>query len=174
MSQNREQAWPDRATGRLDILGPREQVNRMELRTWSPFFDLDKDWRFFDLPRMAREMTGFEFRPSIDIVKEGDELLVTAELPGMKAEDIDVSIDSGVLTIKGEKSEQKEISEDDRFMRERVYGRFLRRITLPDGVAADTLKAVYDKGVLTIRMAIPEAQVEEPRHIPIEVNGGGK
>lgn len=144
----------------------------MELRTWSPFFDLDKDWRFFDLPRMARELTGFEFRPSIDVVKEGDELIVTAELPGMTAKDIDVSIDAGVLTIRGEKSELKETSEDDRFMRERVYGKFLRRITLPDGVVADTLKAVYDKGVLTIRMTLPVEKVEEPRHIPIEVNGG--
>lgn len=144
----------------------------MELRTWSPFFDLDKDWRFSDFPRMARELTGLEFRPSIDVVKESDELIVTAELPGTAAEDIDVSVDGGVLTIKGEKSEQNETSEDNRFMRERVYGRFLRRITLPDGVATDTLKALYDKGVLTIRMAIPEQKIDEPRHIPIEVNGG--
>lgn len=144
----------------------------MELRTWSPFFDLDKDWRFSDFPRMARELTDLDFRPSIDVVKESDELIVTAELPGMAAEDIDVSVDGGVLTIKGEKSEQNETSEDNRFMRERVYGRFLRRITLPDGVATDTLKALYDKGVLTIRMAIPEQKIDEPRHIPIEVNGG--
>lgn len=144
----------------------------MELRTWSPFFDLERDWRFFDLPRMAREWTGLEFRPSIDVVKEGDELIVTAELPGMTAKDIDVSIDGGVLTIKGEKSEQKETSEDDRFMRERVYGKFVRRITLPEGVETDTLRAVYDRGVLTIRVAIPEEKAEEPRHIPIEVNGG--
>ncbi len=144
----------------------------MELRTWSPFFDLDKDWRFFDLPRMARELTGLEFRPSIDVLKEGDELVVTAELPGMKASEIDVTIEGGVLTIKGEKCEQKEISEDDRFMHERVYGKFLRRITLPDAVATDSMKALYDKGVLTIRMAIPEEKTEEPRHIPIEVDGG--
>lgn len=144
----------------------------MELRTWSPFFDLDKDWRFSDFPRMARELTDLDFRPSIDVVKESDELIVTAELPGTAAEDIDVSVDGGVLTIKGEKSEQNETSEDNRFMRERVYGRFLRRITLPDGVATDTLKALYDKGVLTIRMAIPEQKIDEPRHIPIEVNGG--
>lgn len=144
----------------------------MELRTWSPFFDLDRDWRFFDFPRMARELTGFEYRPSVDFVREGDHLVVTAELPGMSASDIDVSIDGGVLTIKGEKSEQKETSEDNRFMRERRYGEFMRHITLPEGVAADSMKAVYDKGILTIRMSIPEEEVVEPRHIPIEVNGG--
>lgn len=144
----------------------------MELRTWTPLFDLDKDWRFFDFPRMAREMTGLEFRPSIDVVREKEDLVVTAELPGIEPDDIDVSLDNGILTIKGEKSERKEISEDDRYMRERSYGRFLRRITLPEGIEADTMKATYDNGVLNIRVAVPEEKVDEPRHIPVEVNNG--
>lgn len=142
----------------------------MELRTWTPFFDLEKDWRFFDFPRMARELTGLEFRPSIDVVREENGLVVTAELPGIEPDDIDVSLDNGILTIRGEKSEKKEISEDDRYLRERSYGRFLRRITLPEGIEADTMKATYDNGVLVIRVAVPEEKVDEPRHIPVEVN----
>jgi HSP20 family protein len=142
----------------------------MELRTWTPFFDLDKDWRFFDFPRMARELTGLEFRPSIDVVREEEELVVTAELPGIEPDDIDVSLDNGILTIKGEKSERKEITEDDRYLRERSYGKFLRRITLPEGIETDTMKATYDNGVLVIRVAVPEEKVDEPRHIPVEVN----
>lgn len=141
----------------------------MELRTWTPF-DLEKDWRFFDFPRMARELTGLEFRPSIDVVRDEEELVVTAELPGIEPDDIDVSLDNGILTIKGEKSERKEISDDDRYLRERSYGRFLRRITLPEGIEADTMKATYDNGVLVVRVAVPEEKVDEPRHIPVEVN----
>lgn len=141
----------------------------MELRAWTPFLDLDKEWRFFDFPRFTREMTGFEFRPSIDVVRDGEELVVTAELPGIKAEDIDVSLDGGVLTIKGEKFEEKEASEDDRFVRERTYGKFQRRITLPEGISADAMNATYDKGVLIIRVSIPEEKVDEPRHIPVEM-----
>lgn len=144
----------------------------MELKTWTPFFDLEKDWRFFDFPRMARELTGLEFRPSMDVVRDEGELVVTAELPGIESDDIDVSLDNGILTIKGEKSETKEISENDRYLRERSYGKFLRRITLPEEMDADTMKATYDNGVLVIRVAIPEERVDEPRHIPVEVNGG--
>lgn len=144
----------------------------MELKTWTPLFDLEKDWRFFDFPRMARELTGLEFRPSMDVVRDEGELVVTAELPGIEPDDIDVSLENGMLTIKGEKSETKEISEDDRYLRERSYGKFLRRITLPEEMDADTMTATYDNGVLVIRVAIPEEKVDEPRHIPVEVNGG--
>lgn len=142
----------------------------MELQTWTPFFDLEKDWRFFDFPRMARELTGLEFRPSIDVIRDETELVVTAELPGIEPDEIEVSLDNGILTIKGEKSERKEISEDDRYLRERSYGKFLRRITLPEGIEADTMKATYDNGVLVIRVAVPDEKVDEPRHIPVEVN----
>lgn len=143
----------------------------MELRTWTPFFDLDEDWRPFDFSRMARELTGLEFRPSIDVTREGEELVVTAELPGIEADDIDVSLDGGILTIKGEKSEKTEISEDDRYLRERSYGKFMRRLTLPEGIEAETLKASFDNGLLVVRMALPTEKGNEPRHIPVEVNG---
>lgn len=142
----------------------------MELRTWTPSFDLEKDWRFFGFPRMARELTGLEFRPSIDVVRDEKELVVTAELPGIDPDDIDVSLENGILTIKGEKNEGREISEDDRYLRERSYGSFLRRITLPEGIEADTIKATCEKGVLVIRVAVPEEKADQPRHIPVEVN----
>lgn len=142
----------------------------MELKLWSPLLDLEREWRF-DFPRFgfAREMPGFEVRPSIDLVKENGELVVTAELPGMDPKDIDVSIDGGVLTIKGEKSEEKEISEGDRFVHERSYGKFLRRIAIPDGTSPDAMRAAYDKGVLTVHVTLPEETKPQTRHIPVEV-----
>lgn len=141
----------------------------MELRTWSPF-DLERDWRLFDFPRFAREITGLEFRPSIDVVKEETEIVVTAELPGMDPNDIDVALDGDVLTIRGEKAEDRETAEDDRYVRERTYGRFERRITLPDGIDADRMKATYDQGVLVVRVEIPEEISDQPKHIPIKMS----
>jgi HSP20 family protein len=145
----------------------------MELKLWSPFLDLDKEWRFdfprlLDFPMLGRELTGFEFRPAIDLVKEEGELVATIELPGMDPNDIDVSIEGDYLTIKGEKHEEKEVSEDDRYFRERSYGKFERRFRLPEGTSADKMSAMYDKGVLTLHITLPEEKQLEPLHIPIE------
>lgn len=140
----------------------------MEIKTWAPFFpDIDKEWRLFDFPRLAREMSGFEFRPSVDVVKEDDSLRVVAELPGLDSDDVEVSLDGDVLTIKGEKTEEKEISEDDRYLHERTFGKFQRHIQLPSGIDADDVSADFDKGVLTVRVALPKEATAEPRRIPV-------
>lgn len=146
----------------------------MELKLWSPFLDLDKEWRFdfprlVDFPLLGRELAGFEFRPSIDLVKKEGELMVTAELPGMDPKDIEVTIEGDYLTIKGEKVSEKEISEEDKYVHERSYGKFMRRIPLPEGTSADKMTAAYDKGVLTVHVTLPEEKELEPRHIPIEI-----
>jgi HSP20 family protein len=141
----------------------------MELKLWSPFFDLDKEWHLFDFPRVAREITGIALRPSVDLIKKDGELVVTVELPGIDPENVEVSLDDDILTIRGEKTDEREISEDDRYMHERSFGKFQRRIPLPDGVSADEVKADYDKGVLTVSVALPEETTPEPRHIPVEV-----
>lgn len=136
----------------------------MELKVWSPFADLDKEWRF-DFPRLFHETV--EFRPSIDVVKEDGQLILTAELPGMTPDDVDVSLDGDLLTIKGEKSDEREVSEDDRYVCERTFGSFTRRITVPDGVTPDSIDATFDNGVLTVHVKLPEEKTTEPRRIPI-------
>lgn len=141
----------------------------MELKVWSPFFDLDKEWRLFDFPRIAREMTGFPFRPSIDLVRKEGELTVTVELPGIDPDDVEVSLEEDILTIRGEKTDERETTEHDRYIHERSYGKFQRRIPLPDGVTADKVSADYDQGVLTVSVTLPEEETHEPRHIPVEV-----
>ena len=143
----------------------------MELKLWKPFFDLDREWRAFDFPRLTAEMTGFAFRPSIDLVKVDGELVMTAELPGLDPDDVEVTLADDVLTIKGEKSEERETTEDDLYLHERSYGKFQRRIALPSGTSPDKMTAHYDKGVLTVRVALPEETKPEARHIPVQVTG---
>jgi HSP20 family protein len=138
----------------------------VELKLWSPFFDMEREWRF-DFPRLFGESV-FGFRPTLDVVKGEGELVVTAELPGIDPDEVEVALDGNFLMIKGEKSEEKEVSEDDRYVHERAYGKFQRRLPLPEGVSADKIAANYDKGVLTIKVTLPEAKAIEPRTIPVE------
>jgi HSP20 family protein len=136
----------------------------MELKMWSPFLDIDKDWHF-DFPRLVRETTAFH--PSIDVVKTDGRMVLTAELPGIAPEDVDVSLDGDILTIKGEKTEEWKISEDDRYMHERTFGAFQRRIAVPDGVSPDAIEASFENGVLTVQITLPEEKSIEPQRIPV-------
>jgi HSP20 family protein len=94
-------------------------------------------------------------------------MVVTAELPGISSDDVEVSLDGDILTIKGEKHEEKEVSEDDRYVHERSYGSFYRRITVPDGISADAIEASFDNGVLTVEVALPEEKPAESKRIPV-------
>lgn len=136
----------------------------MDLKIWAPFVDVDKEWRF-EIPRLLREASGF--RPSMDVVKTDGHMVVTAELPGISSDDVEVSLDGDILTIKGEKHEEKEVSEDDRYIHERSYGSFQRRITVPDGISADAIEASFDNGVLTVEVALPEEKPAESKRIPV-------
>jgi HSP20 family protein len=136
----------------------------MDLKIWAPFVDVDKDWRF-EIPRLLREASGF--RPSMDVVKTDGHMVVTAELPGISSDDVEVSLDGDILIIKGEKHEEKEVSEADRYIHERSYGSFQRRITVPDGVSADAIEASFDNGVLTVEVALPEEKPAESKRIPV-------
>ena len=142
----------------------------MELKMWSPLLDLDREWHF-DLPRFAlgRELFGFDFRPSIDMIEEDGELIVTTELPGMDPAAIDVSVEGDILTLRGEKTAETKVSEDDRYLHERSYGKFQRRIALPAGTSPDKMSATYDKGVLTVHVTLPEEKVPQALTIPVEV-----
>jgi HSP20 family protein len=138
----------------------------MELKLWSPFSELERDWRF-DVPRLFGESV-VGFRPSLDVVKKEGEVIVTAELPGIDPKDVEVVLDGNFLTIKGEKTEEKEISEDERYVHERSYGRFQRRIPMPEGVSADKIAASYDMGVLNVHVTLPEDKTIEPRKIEVK------
>lgn len=90
--------------------------------------------------------------PAMDVVEKDKEFQITAEMPGMSEKDVDVTVSNGVLTIKGEKREEKEEKKKDYFLSERRYGSFNRSWRLPETVDADKIEAKFAKGVLSITL----------------------
>jgi HSP20 family protein len=132
-------------------------------------------WRPFDLPRF--DLTRFErhfanadgsseslFRPAVDVVENEDHFLLSADLPGVKQQDIDVRVEDGYLTLKG-KREQLKTDEQNGYS-ERRFGSFERRFRLGDAIDAEGIEARYDAGVLTL--TLPKRAERKPRQIAIK------
>jgi HSP20 family protein len=144
----------------------------VELKLWSPFFSLEKDMQSL-MDRLLGEHKGekFDWRPTTDMYRENGTLVIKAELPGLDpAKDIEIAVEDDLLTIRGHKSADNEVIEKDRFMKERLFGSFERRIPLPDGVKAEAIAAGYDKGVLTVKVPVPEKAMPAPKRIPVSIS----
>ena len=146
-------------------------MSKVELKVWRPLFDIEREIRsVFERPAWMMEAPTFPMRPRTDLVREDGHLQVTAELPGIDPEkDVTITVEGDMLVIKGEKSEETTIEEKDRYLHERRFGSFERRIPLPDGVDPDAIAATYEKGVLKVVVPLPEEKVHEPRAIPIKI-----
>jgi HSP20 family protein len=105
--------------------------------------------------------------PSVDISESEDEIVVVAEVPGMKKEDIHITIQDNVLTLKGEKKREIEEKEENYHRLERSFGSFERSFSLPSIIQAGQVKAGYKDGVLTI--TLPKAEEAKPKQIDIAV-----
>ncbi|MGE4551786.1 MAG: Hsp20/alpha crystallin family protein [Desulfovibrionaceae bacterium] len=103
--------------------------------------------------------------PAVDIAENGDVLTITAELPGVAPKDVDISLEKGVLTIRGEKRFEHEEQKDDYRRIERSYGSFSRSFALPNEVDVDKAKAEFKDGVLTLNL--PKAEVCKAKRIEI-------
>jgi HSP20 family protein len=106
--------------------------------------------------------------PPVDVYQNGDhEVVLMAELPSMKREDIDITVDSGTLTIKGEKRMAADFKEEQFHRVERHYGAFSRSFSLPQTIDASKVAADYKDGVLTVRL--PMREEAKPRQIKVDV-----
>ena len=105
--------------------------------------------------------------PSIDVFEREGNMVLRADLPGMKREDIDVAVEDDVLVLQGHRHEEKEIKEEDYRRSERATGVFCRAIKLPEGVYADSIEATYTDGVLEV--TIPFPATPEPKRLKVEV-----
>jgi HSP20 family protein len=109
-------------------------------------------------PLFRRELT-WPKMPAVDVVESEKAYEITADLPGMDEKNIEVKVADGVLTIKGEKQEEKEEKKKDYYLQERSFGSFQRSFELPDSVDPDKIEASFKKGVLTVTLPKkPEAQ----------------
>jgi HSP20 family protein len=114
-------------------------------------------------------LTRADWVPAVDVFEtEQHELVVKAELPGIKREDIDLKVENNVLTIRGERKRDAEIKQDAYQRVERTYGAFARSFTLPSTVNPEAVKAEFKDGVLTI--VLPAREEAKPRQVQIAIN----
>ena len=142
--------WPD--FGRLSDL--RDEIDRL---FESPLTELT---------RTSNLMSGWT--PALDVFEDKDNYTVKAELPGMKKEDIEISLHDGTLSISGERKGETKHEEAEVYRAERFFGRFQRTVSLPTTVAADKAKATYKDGLLTI--TLPKTEEAKPKQIQVSVN----
>ncbi len=145
---------------------------RRSLAAWQPFRAMEEfEKEFADIfsrgfwPAWRGDGgSAEELTPKMDIFEKDDKFVVKAELPGMKGEDIDISITGDILTIKGEKKSESEVDEENYYRRETSYGSFTRSIRLPSSVDIDKISASSEDGLLEIDL--PKAGVVQPKKIP--------
>ena len=150
-----------------------------ELQIWKPSRDLvpfrqfERTRRNFDqlwdslFGRGLEGRVGGEWLPSLDLAETDNELVVKAELPGMDPKDIDISLSDGMLTIKGEKKQEKEEKKSDYHFVERSYGAFTRSIQLPKQVQREKINASYKNGLL--RITLPKSEEAKKKEVKIKV-----
>jgi HSP20 family protein len=146
---------------------------------WEPFHGLntlhEQVNRFFEdgfAASRAGQADLANWAPAVDIYETENELVVKADLPEVHEKDIDVRVENGTLTIRGERKFSKEVHEDNYLRVERAYGTFTRSFSLPNTVNTEAIKAEYKNGVLTVSM--PKREETKPKQIKISVSENGK
>ena len=149
-----------------------EEPITMTLLKYDPFSseELPTGLKLFQdsISRMLSEPGIRPWTPGVDIVETSDELVVKADVPGVDLKDIDIRIENGTLTLKGERKFEKADKANGYHRIERSYGAFARSFALPDTVDPDKVRADFKDGVLTVTLA--KKELAKPRTIKVEVN----
>ena len=130
---------------------------------WNPY----REVAAMERELMAHRNGGRVWRPALDVVDTEDAFLVRATLPGLTPEDIEVSVEDDVLTIKAEHSEEREESDEHFLLRERRSGSYRRTVRLPVGVDGENVSAEIKDGVLTL--TLPKREEHKPKQIEVKV-----
>ncbi|MCS7150033.1 MAG: Hsp20/alpha crystallin family protein [Caldimicrobium sp.] len=143
-----------------------------ELTIWRPLQELRKEmdriWQeFFGKTYLPERFEVVEWAPAVDVSETEDAIIVKADLPGVKPEDIEINIVDNVLTLKGEKKREVEEKKENFYRVERFYGSFMRAIQLPTEVEIEKVKAQYKDGVL--KVCLPKKPEEKKKVIKVEV-----
>lgn len=135
-------------------------------RRWDPFRDLQREvGRLFENFEPISQWRVARAFPTVNLYESNDRYVLTAQLPGVGPEDVDLSITGDTLTLKGERKRPAGVSEEGYRRQERQYGRWTRTITLPDRVESSEASAGFADGILTV--SIPKSETAKPRHINV-------
>lgn len=144
----------------------------MSIVRWDPFAEMQSllaPWSRASglLPRLSTDGdVTFEWSPTADVSETEKEYVIRAALPGVKKEDIKVNLREGLITIEGERKQEKE-EKNEKFHRvESFYGSFVRSFGLPDNAKSDAVRSEYKDGILAVH--IPKVEKEKPKQIPIQ------
>jgi HSP20 family protein len=135
-----------------------------------PDFGWDRRW---SAPRLARGLglSQIQWSPSMEILERDNELVIRADLPGLSKDDINVEVTDDMLTIAGERREERDETREGYRHSERRYGRFSRSFPLPEGINAEDVKAAFQNGVLEVTMPAPKRE-QRGRRIEIQEGAG--
>ena len=112
------------------------------------------------------------WNPPVDVYETNESIVLKADLPEVNKEEVDISVEGNVLTIRGERKREEEVKEKDFYRMERSHGRFTRSFTLPGTVDPEKIEAGFSGGVLTV--TLPKREESKPKQIRVKVTGNGK
>lgn len=144
---------------------------RREMRSLRDEMNRLFEQAFDDVP-LSRWQPSTNWGLSLDVAENDEAFVVTASVPGVNPDDIEITISDNILTIKGEFKADETVEEEKYHIRERRYGSFGRSLTLPVAVNADEVDAQYENGVL--RLEVPKAEEVKPRRIEIQAHTNGR
>src|SRR5258705_12150754 len=154
------------------MIVPGGKLKTMSLSHYDPLANFPATFRNFEdvFARLLNEPRGARpWSPSVDIFETENELILKADLPDVKLEDIEVRVENQTLTLKGERKFEKDESNRGFHRIERQYGTFVRSFTVPASVDAERVAAEYKNGVLSVRL--PKKEAAKPRQVKIEARG---
>ena len=148
--------------------GLKELVKRERPKVMHPLYDIERwfeeAWKKpFSLfgPSMWPELRvdeRYEISPNVDIFEEGNDLVMNADLSGMKKDDIKIDLSENILTISGEKKRKEKLEREDYYRYERTFGSFVRRFEIPHDLDVEKIKAHFEDGVLEVRIPVKEGE----------------
>jgi HSP20 family protein len=121
--------------------------------------------RYFSSMRSTAANQEHDWTPAVDIHEEDSRYMMTADIPGVNRDDVEITLEDGVLTVKGERKSETEVAEEGYRRRERIYGTFVRQFNLPDTVDTANISAKAEDGVLKIE--IPKQEKPQPKKIAV-------
>ena len=143
-----------------------------ELSEWRPFSDFAELRHRLDQAFRDLSSAPGGWSPSVDVVKHDGDMVLRADLPGIKPEEVRIEVDGDVLTVSGEHREEKEEEQGDYVRRERRYGSFSRSMVLPHGVKADDIEAKSEDGVLEVTIPMPKEEEKQTIEVKAKPQSG--